>query len=506
MRRMAALLLTGVLCVCLCACGGKAPPVTQAPEQESAAAPVEVKRFSLAYDPEESLHPITGTSQVNRMLTSLVYEGLFALDDTFEAQPVLAQSAERDDSGMVWTITIKEGVRFSDGTPLEASHVTASLNTARKSELYAGRLKDIASVRTTEQTVVITLSVPNGALPALLDIPVVLERAEGAAPLGTGRYRYAQDGERLYLMANYNRGADLPYDTIGLYPVTGGDERLAAFDSGAVNAVLTDHSSPYALGYSGSYEAWDYGTTDLIYVGFKAADGPCRDPLVRRAFALAFDRDGVVSGPLSGHGDATALPIPSTHREWSQEAAAELSYDPQGAAALLEQAGCRKNEEDGLLYTGRAPLAVTLLVNSDNSAKTAIADLLAAELAGLGVTVSVTKLPWKDYLIALEKGNFDLYLGEVRLTGDFDVTELLTGGLNYGRYDPAPLTELISARKAYSGQVRLWAGEELWSAFAEEVPVAPLCFKRDSLLVHWGLASGLSPIWSDPFHNMENWK
>lgn len=506
MRRIAALLLAGLLCLSLCACGDEtvveSPTHTPTPEVSQ---PVE-KGFSLAYDPTANLHPITGDSRVNQLLTSLIYEGLYELDGNFSPQPVLAQSAAVDESGLVWTVTLREGVVFSDGTPLEAAHVVSSLKTAQKSPLYAGRLRSVSSVRAVDGGVVITLTQPNSKFLSLLDIPVVLETEE-EPPLGTGRYRYARDGERLYLMANYNRAGKVPYGTIALCPVTAADQRSAAFDSGAVSAVVADFSSPYELGYSCNYEVWDYPTTDLLYVGFKVLeDSPCQSNLVRQAFAKAFDRAAIVQEQLGGHGDSAALPVHPLHGDWVAEAAAALSYDPEEAAELLTMAGYTRNEEDGLLYQRRTVLAVTLLVNSENGLKCAIADELAEALRTLGVTVTVNKVPWKDYLTALEKGEFDLYLGEVRLTGDFDVSELLAGSLNYGGYDPAPLAELLTARNTYSGEAGEWMAKQLWNAFAEESPIAPLCFKRESLLVRWDTVSGLSPTRGDPFHGMENWE
>ena len=506
MRRLAALLLAGLLCLSLCACGGEPEaPATQTPEVEPSTTPVETPGFALAYDPGASLHPITGDSQVNQMLTSLVYEGLYALDDTFAPQPVLAETAEMDEAALVWTITLKSGVLFSDGTPLEAGHVVSSLNAARKSGLYASRLSGIASVRAKEDQVVITLSSPHGALPSLLDIPIVLETGEGDAPLGTGRYRYAQNGGQLYLLANYNREVSLPYDTIDLCPVTAADERISAFDSGRVSAVITDFLSPYSLSYACDYESWDYDTTDLLYVGFKTVDSLCADATVRKAVACAVDRAGLVNEVLGGHGDPVTLPVSSLHTDWYEPAAEALEYAPEQAAALLSQAGYIKNEEDGLWYQGRSPLTLTLLVNSDNPTKTAIADRLAEALAELGVTVTVSKQLWKDYVAALEKGSFDLYLGEVRLTADFDVTELLTGGLNYGGYDAAPLLEKLAVWKQSSGLERHWRAGAFWNLFVEEVPFAPLCFKQESMLVRWDAGVWPTPIRTDPFLDMENW-
>lgn len=504
MKRALALLLAAALAVTLTACGGE--PIQPVESQTPApTAPAERQPFALAYDPGGSLHPITGFNQVNLDLAPLVYEGLYELDNTFTAQPVLAGEASVSEDGLTWTIALKSGVCFSDGTPLTADHVAASLNTARSSTLYASRLSGVASVQAGDGEVSIVLSAPNGALPALLDIPVVLEQENGI-PLGTGRYRFAGEGDSFALVVNPNYDGDdgLPYDGIPLRAVTTADERIAAFDSGEVTAVTTDFSSAYALGYSGSYETCDYPTTNLIYVGFRTTAGPCQSPQVRQAFSRLFDRVSVVKSLLAGHGDPACLPISPSHGDYDESAAALLDYDVQQAEELLAAAGYARGE-DGLWYSRRTSLAVTLIVNSDSVAKQNIADYLAASLEGMGVTVTVKKLAWEDYEGALKKGNFDLYIGEVRLTGDFDPTQLLTGSLNYGGYSSEAVSALLTAWRAAQGEVRTQAAEQLWLALAEEVPLAPLCFKRGSLLVRWGMVTNLQPTRGDPFHHMEDW-
>lgn len=506
MRRVAALLLAGVLCLSLCACADQpaAPPVTPAPTESPVATPEPEKELSLAYDPEADLHPITTGSPVNRMLVTLIYEGLFALDEALSPYPVLAESAECNGSATVWTIAVKQGIVFSDGTPLELSHVVDSLNRARKSGFYAARLSDVTSVREKDGKIVISLSAANGNFPTLLDIPIVLEREGEPAPLGTGRYRYAQGENGLYLLMNYNREGKPPYESIGLCRAVGTSGRISAFSSGGASVMLTDFTSPYEPGYSCDYEQWDYATTDLLYIGFKCVGSPCAEPLVRQAFARAFDRAALVGGSLAGYGDPAVLPLPDWHADWYGEAAETLSFNLEEAAQCLTMAGYVK-QEDGLLYREKKPLAVTLAVNSDNPCKVAAAELLAGNLADLGVTVTVNKLLWQDYLTALAAGTFDLYLGEVRMTADFDITELILGDLNYGRYDPIMLTDLIAARKGTVGAARTVACRNLWNIYAVEVPVAPLCFMRESMLVRWEARLVPTPQYHDPFFGLKNW-
>jgi ABC-type transport system substrate-binding protein len=508
--RIIALCLGAILCMCGCDAPDPQPSPSDTPAPTATAAPQAV-RFSLGYDPGASLHPITGDSQVNQELTGLVYQGLYELDNTFTPQPVLARSASVSEDGLVWTISLAAGAVFSDGTPLTAQIAAASLEQARTSPLYAARLAQVAAVTAGEDgTVSIFLSAPNGNLSALLDVPIVLEHeGEGDlhAPLGTGYYRYELAGDRLYLQPNpyHTASAALPYSTIPLTPASDSAGRIAAFDSGDITAVTTDFSSPYALGYSSSYETSDYPTTTLLYVGFRASGGPCQSAPVRRAFSMVLDREELVRIELSGHGDPSALPVSPLCGDYSETAAALLAYDTQAAALLLEEAGYVRNPEDGLLYRGQNPLEVTLLVNSDNDVRQGIAARMSETLTGLGAAVTMTRLPWSDFTAALAAGQFDLYIGEVRLPGDFDPSALITGALNYGGFYSGELTLALAQWRSAAGNARTQAAQALWEEFAQSAPLSPLCFKRGSLLMRWGIASNLQPTRANPFYQIERW-
>ena len=511
--RSIALCLCGLVLLCSCEQPGPQPTPSESLLPTPTASP-QPARFSLGYDPAASLHPITGDSQVNQELTGLVYQGLYELDNTFAPQPVLAADATVSEDELTWTITLAGDAVFSDGTPLTARHAAACLDQARTSPLYAARLAWITSVYPGEDdTVYITLSAANGNLPALLDIPIVLEPETGPngtvppAPLGTGYYRYVQSGDRLYLQPNprHPSAAGLPYDTIPLTPVSDTGERITAFDSGEITAVTTDFSSPYALSYSGGYEVTDYPTTSLLYVGFNAAAGVCQSSLVRQAFSRALDRGSLVEVLLSGHGDPAALPVSPLCGEYSEAHAVMLEYDPDAAAQLLAQAGYALSEEDGLLRGEDGPVEVRLLVNSDNEVRQAVARQFADALRSLGVTVTVSRLAWSEYTAALAAGEFDLYLGEVRLTGDFDLSVLLTGELNYSGLESDELADALIQWRATQGVWHSLAANTLWTQFVRDVPIAAVCFKRGSLLVRWGMVSDLRPTRANPYYQIEQW-
>lgn len=445
-----------------------APPVSPT----ATAQPIQAGVFSLAWDPQQSFHPITGTSGVNLELTGLVFQGLYELDQSFHPQPVLAAGATASQDGRTWTVEVAQGVRFSDGTPLTAAQVVSSLETARTASRYQSRLSAVTGVRQTgEYTVEVTLSAPNANFTALLDIPVVAER-EGQNPLGTGPYRLG-DGA-LEQNPNSSLAGSLPAENIPLVAVSTPDARMAAFDSGEVWMTNTEFFSPDALGYSGSCEVWDYPTTQLLYLGFHTQGGACGEETLRRAVSGALNRESLVQVQLSGHGDPTDLPISPV---WGELPEVEVEAGAPAAATLR------------------------LVVNNDNTTRVQVARQIAVQLEGAGFTVTVEELAWEDYVSALERGDFDLYLGQVQLTPDFDLTPLLTGALAYGGAQ-SQVQSLLSAWRGTGGETEWKAYLE---GFAQHSPLAPICFLRGSLLVRWGLVSGVAPTQANPYANVAEW-
>ena len=115
-------------------------------------------------------------------------------------------------------------------------------------------------------------------------------------------------------------------------------------------------------------------------------------------------------------------------------------------------------------------------------------------------------LPVRD-LAALERGDFDLYLAEVRLTADFDLTQLVgtRGGLNYGGWSDPSTDGLLSAFRAAGAELRSSAAASLCSHLIQNAPIVPICFKNGSVLTQWGRLSGLDPVRDNVFHGLENW-
>lgn len=454
--------------------------------------------FTLPLDPQGTWNPYLGSHSTNMTLGTLLYDGLYELNGRFEPKAVLAQGVQTSEDGLTWRVTLKSGVTFSNGAILDAATACAALNAAKGAKsLYATRLSSVRTITAEgENTVVFQLSAKNHDFLSLLDIPIAL--VEEDEVYGTGRY--VLNGERLTVRESTWRETTAIPKEIKLTIVSATDEMIAAFDSGALGLAASDPTGADAVGFSGSYQTWEYPTTTMLYLGFQRNSGVCQNPEVRAALSLAVNRAALVNNVLGGHASIATLPVPPTSERYNKAVAQSLGYDLLAAETALDSMGYEIGE-GGVRHIGKRPLALTLLVNSDNRFKEELAEAVAADLEAVGAQVTVTALPWEEYKKALNSGNFDLYLGETRLTGDFDLTGFFTAGSGLC-YGGVPDRELASAHAAARA-----SGE--WTAFyqlyAQTPPFVPLCFKTGAALTQWGQVSGLSPTQGNLFYQFESW-
>lgn len=444
--------------------------------------------LSLPYSSAHTLDPITCPDGMQQTVGSLLYEGLFRLDGHMEPQYALCESYAYEPEHSRYIFALRSDVTFSDGSSLTAADVKATLERARTSVRYGARLAAVTSITARDNSVTITLSVPNTALPALLDIPIVKKGTDSdAAPIGTGPYFFAQEESGACLIANQSwwRRETQPVERIALSE-TDQDAMLYRFNSHDVQLITADLTGSTAVSVTGNVGCYDAATTVLQYVGVNTAR--LTDPALRRALWQGINRGSVISAYLSGHGTAAQFPVSPASPLYPAEL--EASYSMDGFAAALTQ--CEALPERTL----------TLLVNGENGFKVSIAQFIAEGFTSAGVAVEVKVLPWEEYTAALAAGNFDLYYGEVRLTADWGLTALLgTGGaLNYGGWADEE-TDRLLALYASSGD-REGAMERLCAYLKVQSPILPVCFKALSVLTQSEVVENLSPTAAEPFYNL----
>lgn len=530
MKRLTALVALLLAMMMLCSCSAISEYVTEAlhgdeteteeepqedPQPTVSMEPIAIQTesdrlFGLAWDQEQSFNPLFSESLNNQNLMGLVYEGLFALGEDFSAEKVLCQDFTVSDSLLTYTFTIRSGVKFHNGRTMTAQDVVYSISQAwnSASSVYYSRFHALNAVYAADDsTVVIELGSPYEQLELILDVPIIPEgSADEAAPAGTGPYTLSRSGGLLTAFDGWWQGKELPVEEIHLFDSGTLDELRDDFETSRVDVLSVDPTGTGSLSFHNDYELFEYKTTIMQYIGFNFDSDVFCYPAARQAVCYAIDRDYIVEEIYSDKADAAVLPCQTESRLYDDSLAAKYGFDESRIKECLTDGGFETLEGSDLMYietsTMMQPCTIDFIVNIENTYKVQTAKYIASILEKNGFSVGLRTLSYDDYLYALNNDDFDMYLAEVKLSPDFDLTRLLnyTGYLNYGSVTIDELNATVRASLENSG-----AAQDLYAAIYDNGLMAPILFKRYALIAPRGLVKNISPTATDCFHNIAGW-
>lgn len=378
----------------------------------------------------------------------------------------------------VWTFTLREGLRFHDGAPLDADAVVANLESLRRTRAFAGKAH-----RAGPHVVSISLDKPSAVLLATLSQPFfALQSPRSLAdpdghPVGTGPFRLASAKPGLVeLAANPGYWGGPPRLRAVAFRRFPSEEKL-------VQALLAgDVDVTSALGQDRVNDlhgrpglALDSQTgLNLAFLSINNERAPFTDRRVRQALARAIDRDRLVRRILAGHGEPAQNPLPPSL--WGYDARTRLlMLDRPAARRLLAQAGFPEGFETTLLAVDAPrpymphPLRLAAEARDD--------------LADVGIRARLREVPtWAEYIDRTTRGDYDLAIlgwqADTMDPNDF-LSALLEseaiGNTNRSRYRSAAMDALLKrARMGSDLDTRLAAYREAQALFQKDMPWVPL--------------------------------
>jgi peptide/nickel transport system substrate-binding protein len=495
MKRLLALLLSLILVAGLCAgCrtdSGSYKPTGDGLTWDEQTAPttgITEQDMSLPYFPDRGLNPYKTGDYINQNVFDLIYQSLFSVDADYNVYPILCSSYTISKDMKTYVFYLSKAT-FPDGDMLTATDVVASLKTAMGSDVYKGRFGYVESVGTSEDGgVKVTLKTPYENFPILLDVPIVKQSQTGAErPLGTGPYLYETYNEQLRLRrrTDWWCAAALPVTAEYIKLVKGENaaQLRDEFEFSDLGLVTADPGSSGYVDFHSDYELWDCENGIFLYLGCNSKSPVMSDQRIRAALTYAIDRDGIVAEYYRGFAYATVLPASPKSAWFDMGLAQKYGYAPE----KLTQAVTRANATDG---------AVTLLVNTDDSVRLRIARSIAQALSQCGLKVTTSELNGNDYREALKKGQFDLYLGQTRLSANMDLSAFFgaDGTLNYGGMNDTAMYELCRDALANSGNYYTLHQEIL-----KDGMLCPILMRSYAIFAQRGQFSDLTPARDNVF-------
>jgi peptide/nickel transport system substrate-binding protein len=368
---------------------------------------------------ENNLTPFTvtfGAFPNTHDLISLVYDSLFWSQVRENPEPWLAEGAEPNDDFTEWTVTLRDDVTWHDGTPFTAEDVAFSFDYYKEQEgasgRYAHHVSDAPAYESAEvvddTTVRLSFAEPAPQFEIMpgADLPIIPKHVwQGVTepktqstglPVGTGPYRLVEIvPDQLYRFEaneDYFKGVPTVRE-LELPIVKDPAAAFAALRTGEVAHVARavppelvgqfENNDDIALLESTRYES--------TQVFLNARKPPLDDPQLRKAIAMASDREALVETVLLGQGRPGRPTFLHPDSPWAVEDA-DQDHDPAAAQALLEEAGYTAGSDGVRQAPGGQPLVFTLLVSSFEPQDVRAGQLMAQQLAPLGIRLEVEAL------------------------------------------------------------------------------------------------------------------
>ena len=359
-------------------------------------------------EPEAGFDPAYGWGAGEHVHEPLIQSTLTVTNTDLTIGYDLATGYSVSEDGLTWQVAIRRDAKFTDGEPLTAEDVAFTYNTVKEtSSVNDFTMLDHAEAAD-DTTVIFHMTRPFSIWPyTMAEVGILPEHAYdsatyGTEPVGSGRYILKQwdKGQQVILEANPDYYGEAPKMKQVTILFMEEDAAFLAAQSGQVDLAYTSatYSEEEVGGYTlAAYESVDNRGLNLPAVS-ETTDSEGRtlgndftsDVLVRRAINIGVDRQEMIDHVLNGYG-SPAYSV-CDQLPWYNEAS-EVAYDPEGAAALLDEAGWVLGE-DGVREKDGVQAKMNLLYSNGDSVRQALAADFADQMEELGIICTIEGVGW----------------------------------------------------------------------------------------------------------------
>ena len=405
-------------------------------------------------DPDQ-LDPHTTTSSFAFTVLENVYDTLVQPGDDLTPEPALAESWETSEDLLTWTFTLRDGVTFHDGSPLTADDVVASYERIAEEGANAFRLGAVEAYDAPDDlTVVMELNrpAPNlldqiGAFKGMAIAPAAAIDAGtlGDEPIGTGPFAFVSftPGDSVVLEANPGYWGEGPFlDGVEFRVIPDESVKVTNLETGEVDWI--DSVPPQQLDQLEADDQIVLGRVagnDYWYLSLNNEREPFDDPDVRRAIAFALDIETITEAAKFDAATPNETAIPETSFWYFDYA--PFGQDLDEAQRLLDEAGV----DD---------LTIDLMVTSEFPETVTSAQVIASQLAEIGIDVEIRTEDFSTWLADQGDGQFDAFalgwLGNIDPDDFYYAQHHSTGGFNFQGFADDEVDELLDAARVETDQ------------------------------------------------------
>lgn len=484
-KKLAATVVAAATAVALVACSSSNGSTPSSSGSSGAAAPT---TLHLPLSSAPTSFAIGEWGGGDATLLKSVYDTILGQDLDGKVVPGIAEAWKYSDDRKTLTLTIRSGMKFTDGEPVDAAAVVASLDALRKGATSGATLTSITDQKATDaSTVVVTLSRPDAALlPVLAGVSGVVGAPKALTaessklePVGSGPYTIDKAATTVGGVYTLKRNPDnwnvkaYPFETVELRVMQDATAAQNAMLAGQLDfaSVTSDQIPLYDTSKFTIGQSKPQAVAALWFVDRAGATIPAlTDKRVRQAINMAIDRESIAANLNKGATHATNQLLSPSDPAYSEELLTTNSFDVEAAKKLMADAGFAS----GFSVTMPSVQGVTTTYEST----------IGQELADIGITVTWESVPFQDLFQKIFTGTYPMFLFFNGVTGNDaqDTQASLTGLFNPTQFTTPELQALLDTANTASDDQQAAAWEAVNKYLVDEAWAAPFVYATSNFV------------------------
>jgi len=477
------------------------------------------------------LNPIIANDSASGTINDQVFSGLVKYDKDIKLIGDLAERWDVSRDGRTIIFHLRKGVQWHDGAPFTAEDCLFTyqrLMDPKVATPYGSSYMDVAKAEAVDKhTFRVIYKEPfspaleswsMGMIPKhLLEGKDINTDSFNRKPVGTGPYKLKEwtAGQKLVLEANERYFEGKPNIDHYLYRIIPDSSTMfQELLSGGVDMMglnpLQYLRKSETRRIRENYRKFRYPANAFTYMGYNLKSPLFADKKVRQALAYAIDRQSIIDGVLMGIGQPCTGPF--SYVSWAYNPKVQpYPYEPDRAKRMLEEAGWKDVNGDGILKKDGRPFHFTILTNQGNGERIRVSEIIQQNFKKVGIDAKIRVMEWQAFLEQIDKRSFDAIILGWSMSRDPDLYDIWhsskTGKGEYnfiGYNNPEVDRLLVQGRRVFGVEKRKKIYYRIHEILADEQPYAFLYVPDATPIVHKRF-KGIEPAPLGIMYNFNQW-
>lgn len=469
----------------------------------------------------DTMNPILSNNKYVQDISKIIYEPLIKINNNYELEGCIASEWAKT-AEKTYVIKLKENVKWSNGEKCTAEDVLYTIDRLKESiNIYIYNVQYVIQAEIVDTyTIKITLSREVPFFEYNLNFPIMCksyfgeenfqESVKSNLPLGTGKYKIEMRQDSKIILTkneNYwdkqNNDSQLQTIKINLYESVGemyNDFKLGKLDLiNTTNVNIEEH-----IGTIGYNKVEDIGR-EHDYLALNMENKILSNPEVRQAINYAIDKNAIIANIYNGKYTEADFPLPNTN--WLYQGNKEIRCDSEKAKQILQENGWEFKYNYWQKYVDYSTkrLNFKLVVNSSNTARVRVAEMIKQQLEAIGIKVTIIQANENLYNNYKTYKNYDMILCGTYIGTAPDLERYFTDENLANFHNEEAKTITKDLKNITDKDLLKEKYKRLYEIYTSENSYISLYHSYEITAYSKSLAGSISANWYNMFYGISNW-